>query len=527
MQTSMANRRMFQPFLTFFIVKSRGCGFTHTSAQAMRPLSLGKRAVENPRARPKIWPMTANPRSLAASAILVFSTGFAASAAAQKLDKDARQWLEGVAPLILADEEKLYRSLKEPADVAEFQKIFWARRDPDLATEVNEFQRDYEARRAEADKKYAVAGKRASTTDCGKVFLMLGPPDAVKAQTESADAQLRTPEVWTYRDRPGFTFTGGSIDLLFDGECQLPKGTEFGEALARVAASKIVQSSVDYKMAGGHLTKLADLLPKGSAAVSLLREPRQDFAIVATPVMQIRGRDGATYLAGLVRGDAAGLEVQDAAGKKTLPVAVAAQLVDSSGNPVATTERDAVADVTGDNAFVVSFGIAVRPGRYTLKAAALEPRSQKGGSASTPVDVVDFGAALAVTNLLVVSDVSQGAQVDSKDALAAFVVGTTRLHPRHGNVFTRADSMQLLAIVYGAKPGASGKPSVTASFSIARDGKDKAKAPEQNHETENPIPAVGPVPLTNYEPGSYTARLKIKDNVSGEEMTRETVFEVR
>ena len=472
--------------------------------------------------------MTAHLRSIAASALLVLSICFAKPAAAQKQDKDARQWLEGVAPLILPDEEKLYRSLKDPADVAEFQRIFWARRDPELATEVNEFQRDYEARRAEAEKKYAVAGKRASTTDCGKVFLMLGSPDGVKAQTESADAQLRTPEVWTYRDRPGFTFTGGKIDLLFDGECQLPKGTEFGEALARVAASKIVQSSVDYKMAGGHLTKLAVVLPKGSAAVSLLREPRQDFAIVATPMMQIRGRDGATYLAGLVRGDSAGLEAQDAAGKKTLAVAVAAQLVDASGNAVATTERDAVADVGTDNAFVVSFGVAVKPGTYTLKAAVLDPRSQKGGSVSTPVDVVDFGTAeLAVTKLLVVSDISQGAQVDSKDALAAFVLGTTRLSPRHGNVFTRADSIQLLAIVYGAKPGASGKPSVTASFSIAHDGKDKAKAPDQSHETENPTPAVGPVPLTNYEPGSYTARLRIKDNVSGGEIVRETVFEVR
>ncbi len=448
-------------------------------------------------------------------------------AAAQKLDEDAKRWRDGVAPLILPDENKTLRSLKDPADIAEFQKIFWARRDPDLSTPENEFQSDYERRRGEVDKRFTVAGRPGTTTDCGKVFVLLGPPDEVKADSSSPDAQLRTPEVWTYRDRPGFTFSGGKMDLPFNGECQLPRKEAFDETLLKVAESKVVQPTLEYRLTGGRLTKLADLLPKASPVQGLLAQPRQDFPFAATPVMQIRGSEGATYIAGLVRGDASGLGVQDAAGQKTLALTIAAQLLDETGKAAATSEREALAEIDPDKSFVASFGVAVRPGKYTLKAAAYDSSSKKGSSVSAPLEVADYGTGLTVSNLLVVAEVAQGAQTDPKHALAAFALGNTRLGPRFENEFTRADSVQILAIVYGVKPGPAGKPSVTAAFTILRDGKEKAKAPDQNHDTETPTPAVGPVALGSYEPGAYTARLKVKDNVSGEEVVKEATFEVK
>ena len=70
-------------------------------------------------------------------------------AAAQKLDKDDKKWLDDVRPILLPDEEKTYKGLKEKADRLEFQKIFWARRDADLATPENEFQAEYVKARAD------------------------------------------------------------------------------------------------------------------------------------------------------------------------------------------------------------------------------------------------------------------------------------------------------------------------------------------------------------------------------------------
>ena len=73
-------------------------------------------------------------------------------ARAQKLEKEDKAFLEGVRPIILPDEEKVFRALKDKADRAEFQKIFWARRDPDLETPQNEYQIEYLAAKAEADR---------------------------------------------------------------------------------------------------------------------------------------------------------------------------------------------------------------------------------------------------------------------------------------------------------------------------------------------------------------------------------------
>ena len=112
-------------------------------------------------------------------------------ARAQKLDKDDKKWLDDVRPLIVPDEEKTYKGLKDKADRLEFQKIFWARRDPDLATPENEFQAQYVKAYAEADQ-YQVPGKLGVETDCGRIFILLGKPDEVQKDQVGANPAARS-----------------------------------------------------------------------------------------------------------------------------------------------------------------------------------------------------------------------------------------------------------------------------------------------------------------------------------------------
>ena len=205
-----------------------------------------------------------------------------AAARAQKLDKEEKKWLDEVRPIMLPDEEKTFRGLKDKADRAEFQKIFWARRDPDLDTPDNEFQGTYDTTRAEVDRQFKVGGQAGSATDCGRVYLLLGKPDEMKADKVATDApSLRPAEVWTYRDRPGQTFAGGQVQIAFEKDCQLPQGARLGEQLNRVAESRIVHPNLAYpKTPDGHIVKLVDQLPKPSPAQALLKAPRQDFPAV-------------------------------------------------------------------------------------------------------------------------------------------------------------------------------------------------------------------------------------------------------
>jgi GWxTD domain-containing protein len=62
---------------------------------------------------------------------------------------------------MLPDEEKTFRDLKDKAERVEFQKIFWARRDPDLDTTENEYQAAYNSDALEVDRQFRVAGQAA------------------------------------------------------------------------------------------------------------------------------------------------------------------------------------------------------------------------------------------------------------------------------------------------------------------------------------------------------------------------------
>ena len=211
------------------------------------------------------------PRSL-----LPLLAGLALAAAvparAQKLDKDDKKFLDEVKPILLPDEEKTFKKLKEKGDRLEFQKIFWARRDPNLETPENEYRADYEKVRAEVDAAYKVAGQPGSMNDCGRLSILIGKPDEVKKEGTGTSAGLRAPETWTYRNREGFTFAGGQMQLKLDAECRLPPG-DFGKELERTAGNRIVHPNIDFRTGkDGKLTKLADLLPKPSPARALLKD---------------------------------------------------------------------------------------------------------------------------------------------------------------------------------------------------------------------------------------------------------------
>ena len=462
--------------------------------------------------------------------ILALVVAAPAVARAQKLEKDEKKWLDDVRPIMLPDEEKTYRSLKDKADRQEFQKIFWARRDPDLETPENEHQSQYESARTSANTQIRIPGRQGSETDCGRTLILLGKPDDVRKDQGGETPGLRGPETWTYRDRPGQTFQGGKVEIPFDAECSA--GAGYNDNLNRVAEGRILQPNISFRMGSDkHLVKLADQLPKPSPAQALLKTPRQDFP-VSTQASFLKVQDGGTALLGLVRGDAGALTVADAGGRKTAKVVVAAQAVNEEGKVAAFAEQPATVEVAPDGSFVASYRMQLKPGKYILEAGALDEKNGKGSMAKVPVEVPNFGRGeLSATMMILqnVEDLPEGTKPDPEHPFASFELGKARLIPFFGQTLSKQDTPAFFYQFYDAQVDpATGKAAGLASLSVLKDGKAPvAKAEPQPFESPVGGNVVGPVPLAKYEPGKYVVQLRISDKVANKEQTIELPFEIK
>jgi GWxTD domain-containing protein len=446
---------------------------------------------------------------------------------ADKLDKEAKAWLDQVAPIMTADEEKAYKDLKDKDDRLEFQKIFWARRDPDLDTPENEFQTEYEKSRTAADLKFKVGGRSGSQSDCGRTFILLGEPNDTKKKPVGETTGPRgSGETWTYKDRPGVSFKGGQIEIALDGDCRFPEGSGFGAQLDRVAEDKIAHPNIDYRKGkDGRVVKLADQLPKPTPSRALLKEPRQDFPLAAQ-VAYVKVQDGGTMLMGMVRGDTAGLKVDEAGGKKTAKLTVSAEVTGEDGKAVASTEQLVTATVA-DGSFLAAFRVALKPGKYTLKAGVLDAAS-KGSVASLPIEVPDLNKGeLSMATLLLVRDVEEGPAV-ADNALEAFrMAPNARFVPGFGGQFKKSDSISFFYQYYDAQPDpATSKPSSTVTIQMFKDGKAASAPATQDWDTPVAGQLIGPIQLASFGAGQYKVTVKVKDKVANKDLAQEATFQV-
>lgn len=493
--------------------------------------------------------------SVRRTTLLGLLAALALPALADKLDKDSKKWLEEVTPIILPDERQTYtEQLKDRNERLEFEKIFWARRDPNLETPENEYKTTtFDPRRAEADKRYRVAGRLGAQTDCGRLYVIFGEPDEVKKEQTDNPAS-RPPETWTFRDRPGMTFQGGQTQVALDGQCKLANPNASRE-LDRIAGSLVLNPNLSYKVLNGKLTKLADLLPKPSLAQTLLKTPRQDFQVKGQESF-VRAADGSTAVFGLVKADAGQLTVTDEGGKRVAYVTVTAQAVDSEGHAKAFDERAVAAPVAADGSVVTGYRMFVKPGSYTLKFGLVDEKSGKGALQSESREVPNLASGeLTAGSMLLLSEIVDEVTPDPKDPLGAFVIGKARLVPRFAGLFAPSESVLFFFTASdgalapagetaGAPPAEpcrdketgqtltkeqcapAGKPSVTATLSLFKGPKIVARAPETEYTDTIITGSVGPVPLGKYEPGTYTAKLKLRDNVAKKEVTVEANFEI-
>jgi hypothetical protein len=204
--------------------------------------------------------------------------------------------------------------------------------------------------------------------------------------------------------------------------------------------------------------------------------------------------------------------------------------------------------VGADGAFLASFKMGLKPGKYTVSIGALDTKSGKGSLASVPVEVPDFskvetaadGTARTIPSisslflLRSVEELPPGAAADSTHPFAAYTLGPVRLLPYFGTTFRASDELSVLYQVYDlsvAPPAAGeteGKANGHVTFVTRKDGKVLKDRTVNKIETAVGGSVIGPIPLTSYAPGRYQVEVKLLDRAVKPErtLTQETWFEV-
>ena len=114
------------------------------------------------------------------------------------LGPDYTAWLIGPAARIATPQEiQEFLALQDDTAAAAFVQAFWDRRDPSPDKPGNPIREVFDARSAEADRKYSEAGFLGRRTDRGTVYVIYGPPS--KTEFEVSPVPNGPPlEVWTY-----------------------------------------------------------------------------------------------------------------------------------------------------------------------------------------------------------------------------------------------------------------------------------------------------------------------------------------
>ena len=109
--------------------------------------------------------------------VVAVTASLLATAALAQLSETYASWPKGPDGFLLTKQEvKEYQKITTDVQAQAFIDLFWAKRDPDLNTVVNEFKLDFDQRVKAADKQFGTEKLRGAMSDRGRTLLLLGLP---------------------------------------------------------------------------------------------------------------------------------------------------------------------------------------------------------------------------------------------------------------------------------------------------------------------------------------------------------------
>jgi GWxTD domain-containing protein len=519
-------------------------------------------------------------RSLTTFTAVVLMAGFAFA----DLGDDWKEYFDGPAGfLITKKEKKEWKKKVKTAEQAErFVELFWAKRDPDLQTPLNEFLQDFELRVEAADEAFGTEKQRGALTDRGQFLVLLGRP-AQRIQRQP-DANTGAPQGGADPFGSGGVEQGGTLRAgANDGTAPTsdPSGTIAPMGGPPTSTTMEVQREIGAIEAWFYDPRTLPVPVRQEAMLVVFRErkygekdyefvrdlPRNTIAmkmLAAAPDLLLKHPDLTSVPRyGLIQGTQPATVEQLGwfdAGEQSLPEEAGVIGVEGlvSGPrhfiwthlflpPGAPTEAVAVGRLrdaaTGDEV-----------GSFQMPASALELADGVGYELSVPVGkgtwqldlafVTDDGPIGQTTIDLETTSVPMDATIFSKvfwgaevsqyqepDLGDPFGIGGWHIVPRYSGVYTTAESLTYMGYVLQPKVRRNQEPQFTLTVALYRGERRLVKGEPQPAQLSQVMPDMwmfaSGIELERIgDPGDYRLEIVLKQDVDGASTTVEIPFKL-
>lgn len=119
------------------------------------------------------------------------------------LDPESKDFYETAQLIMTKEERDIFKHLPDKESREEFINDFWAKRDPDPDTEVNEFKEEFLRRIEYANERFN-EGPPGWKTDRGRIYIYLGHPDKIEEILFHEDPEVRGSIILWYYYRYNF-----------------------------------------------------------------------------------------------------------------------------------------------------------------------------------------------------------------------------------------------------------------------------------------------------------------------------------
>src|ERR1041385_426491 len=495
-----------------------------------------------------------------------------------ELKKAYKDWLEKGGAYIITDEErKAFKKLETDDEREHFIEEFWRRRDPDPDTDENEYREEYYERIAYANEHYA-SGIPGWKTDRGRIYIMYGKPDELETHPaggtynresyEGGGSTSTYPfERWFYRYIAG---VGSGIEIEFvdptgSGEYRIARNPDEKDALLHVPGAGLTlaeemglsDKSDRVANSGGfgtpNYTREQDSpFSRLQLLADLSRPPQIKFndlaSAVNTPVIEdnplnfdvrvdfFRQSDERVITAFTIQTDNSNLVFQDVGGLQQAQLNIFGKITHVSGrragifeDPVITRATPAELTDAKDRKSAYQKAVALAPGRYKLDVIVRDINSGATGVRHIDVPVPKYDPNKLGTSTLVLA--AKLESLGDQPAVGMFTIGNVKVIPNVSGVYHRGTPVGVYMQIYNAGIDQTTlRPSVDVEYALLKDSKELGKQTEDwrgNSDAGQRLTIARLNDTSRLAPGDYAVEVRVRDHVSGQNLTQSAKFSVQ